>query len=146
LILSELRAQGWKYACLAFGVLAVALLIACLFLWGRGLRADSRADAAEQRAQASEERVEELSRALIRDAVSDAFSDGAKTAMEASAATINDRLSQLERRLDGRPPVPAVCPSPDPEFLRESAEAGDRIRAAEGRLRNLRGSVSPSAK
>lgn len=61
MILSELRAQGWKYACLAFGVLAVALLIACLFLKDRATRANVRADAESARAEASEARVRALS-------------------------------------------------------------------------------------
>lgn len=61
---SELRAQAWKYATLALGVLAVALLIVGLLFWVRGTRADARADAAEQRAEASEARVRALSEVI----------------------------------------------------------------------------------
>ena len=142
---SELRAQAWKYATYALGVLAVALLIVGLIFWVRGTRADARADAAEQRAEASEARVRALNEALARDGVSQGFTDTAVMAMDANAAETKQRLSLLERRLDGRPPVPAVCPSPAPEFLRESQEAGGRFRSAEAGLRDLRGSQGQPA-
>jgi hypothetical protein len=135
---SELRAQGWRITAIALGVLAVALLIVGLFLWG-SLGA-ARTDAAKQgeKARAAELQAKALSDALARDGVSDGFTDKAAHATDVNAAEINQRLAHLEARKNDRPPVPVVCPEPDPEFVRESAEAASRIHSAEGRLRNLR--------
>lgn len=118
MILSELRASAYRIAAAVFGVLAVALLIACLFIKDRATRANVRADAERARAEASEARAKALSEALIRDGVSDSFTALAVGRMDASAAETNERLAALERKLDGRPPVPAVCPSPDADLLR----------------------------
>ena len=57
---SELRASAYKIAAAVFGVLAVALLIRCMFLWNRATRADVRADAESARAES--ERGKELRR------------------------------------------------------------------------------------
>ena len=54
MILSELRASAYRIAALVLGVLAVALLIAALFLQNRATRANVRADAERARAEASE--------------------------------------------------------------------------------------------
>jgi len=135
---SELRASAYKIASAVFGVLAVALLIWCMFLWNRATRADVRADAESARAEASEARAKALTDALARDAVSQSVTDVAQHATDESAATINARLARLEARKNDRPPVPAVCPGPDADLVRESAEAGDRIRASQDRLRDLR--------
>lgn len=64
MILANLRAQAWKYATYALGVLAVALLIVGLLFWVRGTSAAARADAAEQRAEASEARVKALNEVI----------------------------------------------------------------------------------
>lgn len=138
MLFSELRASAYKIAAAVFGVLAVALLIACLFLQVRATRANVRADAESARADKSEARAKALSEALIRDGVSESFTNLAISRMDASAAETTERLSALERKINARPPVPAVCPGPDADLLRESAAAGSRIRAAEGRLRDLR--------
>ena len=138
MILSEIRASAYRIAAAVFGVLAVALLVIALFLWGR--LGAARADAAEQgeKARAAELQAKALSDALARDGVSDGFTDKAEHATDVNAAEINQRLAHLEARKNDRPPVPVVCPEPDPEFVRESAEAASRIHSAEGRLRNLR--------
>ena len=138
MILSEIRASAWRIAAAVFGVLAVALLVACLFLQGRATRATVRADAESARAEASEARAKALSEALIRDGVSDSFTALAVGRMDASAAETNERLRALEGKINARPPVPAVCPGPDADLLRESAEGERRFRAAEGRMRSLR--------
>jgi hypothetical protein len=138
MILSELRAQAWKYATFALSVLAVALLIVGLLFWVRGTRADARADAAEQRAEASAAELRTVKEALARDGVSDGFTATAQQAMDTNAAAITSRLSAIEGRLHDRAPVPVVCPEPDPVLVRDAAEAASRIRAAEGRLRSLR--------
>ena len=135
---AELRAQGWRIAAALFGVLAVALFIWCAFLLA-GVRRE-RADAIEARnsARAAELHAQALTDALARDATSDAFTATARTGMDANAASTNARLAALESKSRDRPPVPPACPSPDPDLMRESAEAAGRFRAAEGRLRDLR--------
>src|SRR5574343_305695 len=138
MILSELRASAYKIAAAVFGVLAVALLIGCMFLWNRATRANVRADAESARAEASDARAKALSDALARDAVSQSATNVAQHATDESAATIKARLARMEARKNDRPPVPAVCLGPDADLVRESAEAGSRFRSAEGRLRDLR--------
>lgn len=64
MILSELRASAYRIAAAVFGVLAVALLIACLFLQVRATRATVRADAERARAEASEARAKALSEVI----------------------------------------------------------------------------------
>jgi len=144
--LSELRASAYKIASAVFGVLAVALLIGLMFLWNRATRADARADAESARAEASEARAKALSDALAQDSVSQSVTDFAQHATDESAATINARMARLEASKNDRPPVPAVCPGPDADLLRESAEVGSRFRAAEGRLRDLRLAEGKSAR
>lgn len=63
-MLSEIRASAYRIAAAVFGVLAVALLIACLFLKDRATRANVRADAESARAEASEARAKALSEVI----------------------------------------------------------------------------------
>lgn len=60
---SEFRASLYRIGTIVFGVLAVALLIACLFLKDRATRATVRADAASRRAEASEAELKAVSKA-----------------------------------------------------------------------------------
>lgn len=61
---SEFRASLYRIGTIVFGVLAVALLVACLFLQNRATRAAVRADAASRRAEASEARAKALSEVI----------------------------------------------------------------------------------
>ena len=62
MILSEIRASAYRIAAAVFGVLAVALLVVALFLWGRlALRRCRRAG---EKARAAELRAEALSQAM----------------------------------------------------------------------------------
>lgn len=63
MILSDLRASAWRIGTIVFGVLAVALLVACLFLKDLATRAAVRADAASRRAEASEAELKAVSKA-----------------------------------------------------------------------------------
>jgi hypothetical protein len=119
------------------GLVLVLALALGWSLW-RSEAAARKADTATERAVAAEARADALGDALARDGVSAAFTDTARQAMDASAAETNARLRAIEGRLHDRPPVPAVCPGPDPVLVRESEEGSGRVRAAEGRLRDLR--------
>lgn len=117
-------------------VLALTLVLGWA-LW-RSEGAKRAEDAATARATAAEARARALSEALIRDGVSDSFTALAVGRMDASAAETNERLRALEGKINARPPVPAVCPGPYADLLRESEAASSRIRASESRLRSLR--------
>lgn len=54
MILSELRAGAWKYACIACAVLGVAAVLAAAVFRGNAANASRRADAAIERATQSE--------------------------------------------------------------------------------------------
>ena len=135
---------GWRAA--LFAVLAVAAVVACLFLGWRGAADRLRADAAEQRAEALAGQVKALKAAEARADVADKATHVALSNMDKAAAETNERLARLEGRIRDRPPVPAVCPDPDADLLRESQAGADRFRAASGELRRLRGPEGAGAK
>ena len=87
MIFSEFRASAYKIAAAVFGVLAVALLIACLFLQNRATRADVRADAESARAQASEARAKALSEVIETERAA------AKRANEIAAQYEQDKIN-----------------------------------------------------
>ncbi len=87
MILSELRASVYRIASAVFGVLAVALLIWCMFLWNRATRADVRADAESARAEASEARAKALSEVI------EAERAAAKRANEIAAQYEQDKIN-----------------------------------------------------
>lgn len=60
MILSELRANAWKYACLVAAVLAVAGLVAALLFRGNSARAGSERDAAIAQRDAARGEVVQL--------------------------------------------------------------------------------------
>ena len=87
MILSEFRASAYRIAAAVFGVLAVALLVACLFLQVRATRADVRADAESARAEASEAELQAVSKAR------DQEREAAKRANEIAAQYEQDKLN-----------------------------------------------------
>lgn len=87
MILSELRASAYRIAALVLGVLAVALLIACLFLQNRATRATVRADAERARAEASEARAKALSEVIETERAA------AKRANEIAAQYEQDKIN-----------------------------------------------------
>jgi len=84
---SELRANAWRFAAIALGVLAVALLIVGLLFRVRATDAVARADAAEQRAEASEARVRALSEVIETERAA------AKRANEIAAQYEQDKIN-----------------------------------------------------
>lgn len=145
MILSELRANAYKVGTIVFSALAVAGLIACLFLWGRGLRAAARADAAEQRAQASEARVEALSDVLADERAKakraneiaakyeqdkiNAEADAKRTVDDLRAGNL--RLRKLWQGCEGRlPEANGSAGEPDGQADDRAESAGRIVRAA----------------
>lgn len=135
---SEIRAQGWKYACLAIAVLAVAAAFAAALFWGRSVGDRARADAAGQRAATAEAAVAALRLAIERDDHSAQATEKARDSAEQRATEREDRVTRVEVIAnESRPPVPDVCPSPDPRISAELQDGGARVRAAEDRLRGI---------
>ena len=130
---SELRAQAWKYATFALGVLAVALLIVGLLFRVRATDAVARADAAEQRAEASEARAKALSEALARDRVADSATTVAKKATEGWQADNAARAA----RVKGYANAAADGCAADADLVRELQEGSARVSSAADRLRGL---------
>lgn len=146
MIFENLRASAWRIAAAVLGVLAVALLIACLFLWGRGLRADSRADAAEQRAQASDARVKALSdvladeraRARRANEIAAKYEQDKINAEADAKRTVDDlragnlRLRKLWQGCEGRlPEADGGSGKPDAISDDRAESAGRIVRAAD---------------
>lgn len=122
-----------------YGALAVALVIAALFLWGRGN--SSRADAAEQRAEASEARVRALSEARDKEAAAAKRANAVaeqyekdKQYAEAEASRLAADLRAGRKRLQDRWACPASTPagaSGQPDAAPDDrAESASRIIGA----------------
>ena len=135
---SELRANIYKIAAAVLGLLAVGLLIAFLFQRVSLVRANVRADAERDAKEAAQKDLATVKEGMARDAVASAFTEGARAAMENSAAETNARFAKLQGILNGRAPVPVGCPSPDPDLMRELAEGSRNFSTTLGRLRGLR--------
>jgi hypothetical protein len=73
-----------------------------------------------------------------RDGQSDAATADARSSADTRLTDHNQRAARVEGiAREPRPPVPAVCPGPDPRLTHELRDGGSRLRAAEGRLRSL---------
>ena len=87
MIFAELRAQGWRVAAAALGLLAVALLVAGLAFRARAADAVARADASEQRAQTLEAQLQAVSEARNKER------EAAKRANAIAAQYEQDKLN-----------------------------------------------------
>lgn len=83
MILANLRAQAWKWGCIAFAVLAVVAVAGCLFFQVAADRDRSRADAASERA--------EQSAAQLRDAKAVIATERAKAQVMATIANQHEQ-------------------------------------------------------
>lgn len=164
MILSEFRASLYRIGTIAFGVLAVALLVACLFLKDRATRANVRADAESARAQASEAELQAVRRARDqeREAAKRANAIAAKYEQdkidaEAAAKRTADDLRAGNLRLRERwqgcearrvPNANGAAGQPDASaedraesagrIVRAAREADDQIRALQDFIRSER--------
>ena len=147
MILSELRASAYKIAAAAFGVLAVALLIACLFLNDRATRANVRADAESARAEASEAELKAVSKARDREREAakranaiaakyeqdkiDAEAAAKRTADDLRAGNLRLRQQWEGCKAGGVPQVNRAAGQPDAEADDRAESAGRIVRAAD---------------
>ena len=147
MIFSELRAGLWRYATFALGVLAVALLIACLFLQNRATRAVVRADAAQQRAEASEAELQAVSKARDQEREAtkranaiaaqyeqdklNAESDAKRTADDLRAGNLRLRQQWEGCKAGGVPQANGAAGQPDAAADDRAESAGRIVRAAD---------------
>lgn len=137
-IAASLRASAWRYSTITLAVCAALAVAAALYFRGSAAVAGARADAATGRAETLAGELAEARKAQARDdASSDATTDARQSAADRSAD--HDAREQRVRTIvrERQVPVPAVCPGPDADILRESADASVRLRAAEDRLRGI---------
>ena len=147
MILSELRASAYKIASAVFGVLAVALLIACLFLKDRATRANVRADAESARAEASEaelqavrtardqereaaKRANEIAAQYEQDKI-DAEAAAKRTADDLRAGNLRLRQQWEGCKAGGVPKANRAAGQPDAEADDRAESAGRIVRAAD---------------
>ncbi|WP_281915660.1 hypothetical protein [Caldimonas thermodepolymerans] len=126
---------------------AVAVLFALLgwSLW-RAERADGRATAAEAAAADAQAQLTATRAAMVRDAIADTEAATARRAVEGQVAEHHERARRVEEIAHApRPPVPVVCPLPDPRLVRELEEGAGRVRSAADRLRGLHPAAGPGA-
>ena len=139
MILDKIRANAWKLTAIAVAVLAVALLIAALYFRGTAAVSDARADKAEQEADQARAEVDALKAARQRDVAAYLEAAKARETVDTHTAQSNNRLAQIEVRYRDRiVEVPAACPAPDADLMRELAEQTARLSGAEDRLRRVR--------
>ena len=147
MILSEFRASAYKIASAVFGVLAVALLIACLFLKDRATRANVRADAASRRAEASEAELKAVSKARDREREAakranaiaakyeqdkiDAEAAAKRTADDLRAGNLRLRQQWEGCKAGGVPQVNRAAGQPDAAADDRAESAGRIVRAAD---------------
>jgi hypothetical protein len=138
-ILSEARANAWKFTSAALLVLAVAALLSALYFRGSAALSDASAKAAEADRDYARSERDALLSARNRDDKASAAGETARAQVDAHTATSNERLTQIEVRYRDRTiQVPAVCPAPDPDLVRDLGQQAARLSAAEGRLRAVR--------
>ena len=147
MILSELRASAYRIAALVLGMLAVALLIAALFLKDRATRATVRADAERARAEASEAELQAVSKARDQEreatkranAIAAQYEQDKLNAEAAAKRTADDlRAGNLRLRQQwegckagGVPQANGAAGQPDAAADDRAESAGRIVRAAD---------------
>jgi len=133
-----MRAALWKYVALALAVLAVSAIVAALLFRGSAAAAGFRAATAEAERDELQLQVNDLKAAAKRDEQSSELSDAARLANQDGLAKHNERAARVEGIARERiVEVPAVCPGPDADLMRELEAGSGRVRGAESRLRSL---------
>lgn len=139
MILDKIRANAWKFAAIAVAVLAVAAVLAALYFRGNAAVSDASAGKAKQEAAQARAEVDALKAARQRDVAAYLEAAKARETVDTHTAQSNSRLTQIEVRYRDRiVEVPAACPAPDADLMRELAEQTARLSGAEDRLRRVR--------
>lgn len=139
MILATIRANLWKLTAIAVAVLAVIAVLAALYFRGNAAVSDASADNARQERDAARAQVNELKKARQRDVAAYLEAAKARETVDTHTAQSNNRLTQIEVRYRDRiVEVPAACPAPDADLMRELGEQTARLSGAEDRLRRVR--------
>lgn len=138
MIWSELRAQAWKYGCIALAVLAVAAAITATVFHIQNLKLHGDYDAAIGERDSARAQVVSLNQARKRDDSAAALTVEARATVADQAAVSDQRAAQIQVKYRDRiVEVPAVCPSPDAGLMSELAEQAARLSATEAGLRGI---------
>lgn len=146
MILAELRANAWKITAGIAAALAVAALIGLLYFRGISALSDARAAEAEQERDSARQEVVSLKEARVRDVKAFIATATARETVDQHTAASDQRAVQIEVKYRDRiVEVPAVCPGPDADLLRDQQAQAERLSAAEGRLRGVRRAAEEAA-
>lgn len=138
--------QVWKLTAGVLGVLVVILLIVALLFRGSAAVANAGKDAAIRERDQARAEVDGLKEARVRDVKAFIAASTARAAVDEHTAVSDQRATQIEVKYRDRiVEVPAVCPSPDADLLRDQQAQGQRLLAAEDRLRGIRRSPQEAA-
>lgn len=138
MIFSEIRAQAWKYACIAVAVLAVAAAITATVFRIQNLGLHRDYDAAKSERDSARAEVDALKGARKRDDKSAELTTEARATVADQAAASNQRAAQIQVKYRDRiVEVPANCPVPDAGLMSELADQAARLSAAEAGLRGI---------
>ena len=136
MIWSEIRAQAWKYGCIALAVLAVAAAVTATVFHIQNLELGRDYDAAKSERDTARAEVVSLTKARARDDAAATLTVEARTTVADQAAVSGQRAAQIQVKYRDRiVEVPANCPAPDAGLMSELAEQAARLSAAEDRLR-----------
>ena len=136
---AEFRASAYRIAAAAFGVLAVTLLIAALFLKDRATRANVRADAERARAEALQAELQAVSRARDQEreaakranAIASQYEQDKLNAEAAAKRTADDlRAGNLRLRQQWEGCKAGGVPQANGAAGQPDAAADDRIEGA----------------
>lgn len=126
----------WQTVAAILGALAVTFLVAALFFRGSAAVADARADAAAGELDQARAEVDGLKEARVRDVKAFIAASAARQTVDEHTAVSDQRATQIEVKYRDRiVEVPAVCPGPDADLLRDQQAQAARLLAAEDRLR-----------
>lgn len=135
---AELRANAWKTAAVVVAALAVVLLIVALYFRGVAAVSDASAEQAKQEASQARAEVDALKEARVRDVKAFIAASAARQSVDEHTAVSDQRATQIEVKYRDRiVEVPAVCPGPDADLLRDQHAQAERLSAAENRLRGI---------
>lgn len=129
----------WQAVAAILGVLVVILLIVALMFRGSAAVANAGKDAAIVERDQARAEVDGLKEARVRDVKAFIAASAARQSVDEHTAVSDQRATQIEVKYRDRiVEVPAVCPGPDADLLRDQQAQAARLSAAEGRLRGVR--------
>jgi hypothetical protein len=138
MIFSEIRAQAWKYGCIAVAVLAVAAAVTATVFHVQNLKLHGDYDAALGERDSARAEAVSLKQSRERDDKAAVLTTEARATVADQTAVSDQRAARIEVQYRDRiVQVPSVCPAPDADLMRELADQAARLSAAEAGLRGI---------